>query len=218
MSSRVLETQLRQSLIAGIEALSLTLSDQQVDLLLRYLQLLIKWNKAYNLTAIRDPLAMVPKHLLDSLTIAPHITGERFIDVGAGAGLPGMVLAIVFPERYFDLLDSNGKKTRFLFQVKTELGLNNINVHHCRVEQHQVNPGYDGVLSRAFATLMDMVRGSQQLLKPGGYFYAMKGLYPEDELKQLSAMTKHYTVERCHRLSVPGDSGQRHLVVINQAS
>lgn len=212
-----MENQLRQKLTQGIEQLPLSVSEQQIDLLLQYLQLLIKWNKAYNLTAIRDPLVMIPKHLLDSLVIAPLIKGQRFIDVGAGAGLPGLVLAIVFPERQFDLLDSNGKKTRFLFQAVTELGLSNVTVHHCRVEQHKVEQAYDGVLSRAFATLEDMVAGSEQLLADDGCFYAMKGLYPEAELKQLSSMKKHYNVDNCHSLTVPGDLGERHLVVISQA-
>lgn len=212
-----MENQLRQNLISGIEKLSLPMSDEKIELLLKYLQLLIKWNKAYNLTAIRDPLAMIPKHLLDSLVVAPFLKGQRFIDVGAGAGLPGLVLAIVFPERQFDLLDSNGKKTRFLFQVKTELELDNVAVHHCRVEQHQVTKAYDGVLSRAFATLEDMINGSESLLATDGCFYAMKGLYPEEELKKLSDMKKHYNVEKCHSLSVPGELGERHLLIINQA-
>lgn len=212
-----METQLRQQLIAGINELSLSVDSDKIEQLLKYLQLLVKWNKAYNLTAIRNPVEMVSRHLLDSLTIVPYLQGQHFIDVGAGAGLPGIVLAIIYPQYQFDLLDSNGKKTRFLFQAKTELGLANVNVLHCRVEQHQLAGGYDGVLSRAFATLADMVSGSQQLLKSDGYFYAMKGVYPEAELKELSAMEKHYNVQSCYPLTVPGDLGQRHLLVIKQA-
>ena len=193
------------------------LSDEKIDLLLSYLLLLIKWNKAYNLTAVRDPSAMIKKHLLDSLTVCEFLEGERFLDVGAGAGLPGIVLAIVFPDRRFDLLDSNGKKTRFLFQVKTELGLSNISVHHTRVEQLQTSRGYDGILSRAFATLFDMVKGSEHLLANTGSFYAMKGVYPEDELKELSVKKKHYNVLACHPLSVPGEPGARHLMIIKPA-
>ena len=206
----------RKILESGIAALSLSLSEQQVQTLLAYHQLLIKWNKAYNLTAVRDPATMISRHILDSLTIAPYLKGHRFIDIGAGAGLPGIILAIVFPEYTFDLLDSNGKKTRFLFQCKTELKLANVEVHHLRVEQYLAERSYDGVLSRAFATLSDMVKGSEQLLDSGGTFYAMKGIYPEAELKELSSLEKTYTVQACHTLEVPGEPGQRHLVLLSK--
>ncbi len=192
--------------------------NEKIDGLLAYHQLLIKWNKAYNLTSVRDPLQMVSRHLLDSLVIAPYLQGQRFIDVGTGAGLPGIVLAILFPDRQFDLLDSNGKKTRFLFQVKTELALDNVTVLHCRVEQHNPELSYDGVLSRAFATLVDMVTGSEQLLSEQGHFYAMKGIYPESEieaLKKLSVSGKNYKVDACHSLQVPDEPGLRHLVMMS---
>lgn len=209
-----METSYRGILEEGIAGIGLTVSAEKIDMLLAYHELLIKWNKAYNLTAVRNPREMISRHLLDSLTIAPYLQGSHFIDVGAGAGLPGIVLAIVYPEKKFDLLDSNGKKTRFLFQAKTELNLDNVEIHHCRVEQHTTQQGYDGVLSRAFATLADMVSGSKQLLKKGGRFFAMKGVYPESELKELSALEKNYTVEDCHSIRVPGDTGERHLIVI----
>ena len=211
-----MDSQFKQLLETGIDALSMSISEEKITTLLAYHQLLIKWNKAYNLTAVRDPKEMIHRHLLDSLTIAPFLEGEKFIDVGAGAGLPGIIMAIIFPERSFDLLDSNGKKTRFLFQVKMELQLDNVEVHHCRVEEHN-GQLYDGVLSRAFATLADMVEGSQQLLDTGGRFYAMKGVYPEDELKQLSQLKKSYKVEACHELSVPNDDGQRHLIILEKS-
>ncbi len=207
----------RQQLLAGIEQLSLSITDEGVDKLLGYHQLLVKWNKAYNLTAVRNPSEMIARHLLDSLSIASYLEGKRFIDVGAGAGLPGIVLAIVLADKTFDALDSNGKKTRFLFQVKTELGLENVKVHHSRVEDYQPEQLYDGILSRAFATLADMVTGSEQLLMPSGYFYAMKGVYPEEELKQLSRLPKNYTVSECHTLTVPGSEGERHLLLIGKA-
>ncbi len=212
-----MNTPYRQLLQDGINQLSLSINDHALDKLLQYHQLLVKWNKAYNLTAVRDPEQMLTRHLLDSLSIVPLLKGKRFIDVGTGAGLPGIVLAIVFPEKQFDLLDSNGKKTRFLFQVKTELGLTNVNVHNCRVESLQPEIPYEGVISRAFATLADMVRGSHQLLIETGVFYAMKGVYPEEEidaLKSLSVSGKTFKVEASQNLLVPGEAGERHLIII----
>ena len=178
-------------------------------LLLAYLQLLAKWNRAYNLTAVRDPAQMVTRHLLDSLVIAPYLSGKYLLDVGTGAGLPGVPMAIMFPERNFDLLDSNGKKARFLFQVKTGLRLDNMQVHHHRVESFQPQGRYDGVLSRAFASLVDMVSCCRHLLAPGGCFFAMKGAYPDEELEAVAALCD---VRAIHRLEVPGLHEQRHLV------
>lgn len=218
----------RNQLLAGIEALNVSkkksleefaLSHDAIDQLLTYHQLLIKWNKVYNLTAIRDAEKMLSRHLLDSLSIAEFIQGESFIDVGTGAGLPGLVLAIVFPDKNFTLLDSNGKKTRFLFQVKVELQLENVHVVHSRVEAYQPQQKFSGVISRAFATLTDMVLGSEHLLVDEGCFYAMKGVYPKDELdqlKQLSVSGKHYKVKACHPLAIPDEPGQRHLVLLDQ--
>lgn len=208
-----MKEQYKKNLDKGLAFYGLSLSDDQVAQLLAYHQLMIKWNKAYNLTAIRDPEQMIQRHLIDSLSIVKYIQGQRFIDVGTGGGLPGIVMAIIFPEREWDLLDSNGKKTRFLFQVKTELNLDNVIIHHCRVEEHHPKNLYDGVLSRAFATLLDMVNGSHQLLSDDGYFYAMKGVYPTEELR---ALPKTYKVDACHALSVPDEEGQRHLVIMSQ--
>lgn len=216
-----MENNYQNILMTGIEKLSAlypecySISNQQLDQLLAYHQLLIKWNKAYNLTAIRNPEEMISRHVLDSLSIVPFLQGKRFIDVGTGAGLPGVVLAIIFPDYIFDLLDSNGKKTRFLFQVKMELKLTNINIHHLRVEQHKPDKPYDGVLSRAFASLSDMANGCDHLVNDQGFFYAMKGVYPDDELKQLSKMKKSYTVQACHSLTVPSVNSDRHLVVFS---
>lgn len=203
----------RERLEQGVQQLDQSLTKKNTDQLLEYLVLLDKWNKAYNLTAVRDPFAMVSRHLLDSLSIAPLIQGERLIDVGSGGGLPGIVLAILNPEKKIDLLDSNGKKTRFLFQVKTTLGLDHVDVHHCRVESHQPTQAYDGVVSRAFATLVDMVKGSQHLLSEEGRFFAMKGLYPQQELSELE---KGYKVEACHELTVPFEEGKRHLIELSR--
>lgn len=210
----------RHALVAGIEALQLEVKDEQVTQLLAYHQMLAKWNKAYNLTAIRDPLQMISRHLLDSLTIAPYLQGNRFIDVGTGAGLPGVVLAIVFPYRQFDLLDSAGKKTRFLVQVVNELKLDNVGVRQSRAEDFVPDQLYDGVISRAFASLADMVAVSGHLLAPDGLFYCMKGRYPTDEieqLKKLSSDEKNYMVRDCHTLRVPGDEGERHLLLLSRS-
>lgn len=206
-----MDKQLATDLQRGCDALELSLDPAQSDLLLDYLGLLIKWNKAYNLTAVRDPGQMVSRHLLDSLVIAPHISGQRLIDVGTGAGLPGVPMAIMFPQREFHLLDSNGKKTRFLFQVKTALRLDNMTVHHERVESFRPERPFNAVLSRAFASLQDMMAGCRHLLTPEGRFLAMKGVYPTDELEAIKAQ---YDLQAVYPLAVPGLAEQRHLVEI----
>jgi len=185
----------------------------QRDQLLAYLKLLISWNKAYNLTAIRDPAQMIALHLLDSLTVLPHVTGEHLIDVGTGAGLPGIPLAIMYPDKQFTLLDSNGKKTRFLFQVRCHLGLTNVTEIQSRVEQHQPRECYDAVLSRAFTSIADMVDKCHHLLAAQGVFLAMKGKFPQSELSEVA---KDYKVETSHTLQVPGVEGERHLIVIGR--
>ncbi len=204
-----LEANWRGQLARGCAELGVAVSEAQLDALCDYLALLEKWNRAYNLTAVRDPAEMVYKHLLDSIAIAPLICGQRLIDVGTGAGLPGIPLAILFPEREFHLLDSNGKKTRFLFQVKTALGLDNIAVHCTRVEAFAPPQRYDAVLSRAFASLADMVAGCRHLLVPRGYFLAMKGVYPQVELDAIAYTCDIVAVTQ---VAVPGLSEQRHLV------
>ena len=193
----------------GCEALGLAPDSAQQERLLDYLALLLKWYSAYNLTSVRDPAQMVTRHLLDSLAVAPHLRGEHVIDVGTGAGLPGVPLAIMFPGTRFALLDSNGKKTRFLFQVKTALCLDNMQVHHARVESFRPPAPYDAVLSRAFASLADMVASCRHLLAPQGCFLAMKGAYPAQEIAQLAPA---YAVTAVHELSIPGLDEQRHLV------
>lgn len=204
-----MDDQLTTELQRGCDALELSVSAQQRALLLDYLALLVKWNKAYNLTAVRLPSRMVARHLLDSLAIFPHIDGQRLIDVGTGAGLPGVPMAILYPQREFHLLDSNGKKTRFLFQVKTALGLDNMTVHHARVESFRDERAFDAVLSRAFASLEDMVEGCRHLAGDQGRFLAMKGALPEQELASVEAS---FEIAAVHTLNVPGLDEQRHLV------
>jgi 16S rRNA (guanine527-N7)-methyltransferase len=198
-------------LVSGAQQLGLNLEPRQIEQLMAYLRLFEKWNHTFNLSAIREPEAMVKLHLLDSLSIAPLLRGEHFIDVGTGGGLPGIPLAIQFPQRSFTLLDSAGKKTRFLFQVKQDLGLDNVAVENKRVEQYRPSPRFDGVISRAFASLQDMVKSCSHLLNETGRFWAMKGQVPVAELKEIQ---KHCTIEHCHNLQVPGVEAQRCLLVI----
>lgn len=203
----------KSQLKTGLKKLNIELSDDKIELLLAYHALLVKWNKAYNLTAVRDPEEMIRRHLLDSLSIIPYVTGDRILDVGTGPGLPGIPLAICFPEKTLVLLDSNGKKTRFLTQAKIELGLTNMTPVQSRIESFSSEP-FDSITSRAFATLKDMVDGSIHLLKENGFFYAMKGLYPTDEISELDNRT---TVVDCFALHVPGEEAERHLVKIQKS-
>jgi 16S rRNA (guanine527-N7)-methyltransferase len=181
--------------------------------LLRYLALLHKWNRAYNLTAVREPEAMVTRHLLDSLAVLPHLRGEHFIDVGTGAGLPGIPLAIARPGLRFDLLDSNGKKMRFVTQAIAELGLTNARALQHRVEDWRPQLGYDGVLARAFSSLAEMAECCGHLLAADGRLLALKGILPTAEM---AALPSGYRVAGWHRLQVPGESGERHLVEIRR--
>ncbi|SMF17562.1 16S rRNA m(7)G-527 methyltransferase [Alteromonadaceae bacterium Bs31] len=195
------------------QVLSIPLEEPQLEQLWSYFELFSKWNKTYNLSAIREGQDIITKHLLDSLSIAPYIEGTRFIDVGTGGGLPGIPLAIAFPERHFTLLDSAGKKTRFLFQVKQALKLDNVQIENRRVESFAPQPLYDGVVSRAFASLKDMCSCCQHLIKEDGKFFAMKGVFPDHELSELE---KHYIVDASHQLQVPGLEGERCLVVLRR--
>jgi 16S rRNA (guanine527-N7)-methyltransferase len=201
---------LRQRLVAGLQAMQLELPESVVNGLLAYLALLVKWNRAYNLTAVRDPQEMVTRHLLDSLSLVPHLYGERIIDVGTGGGLPGIPLSLVFPERDFTLLDANGKKTRFLVQAKAELGLDNVTVVHSRVEAYHPEQPYDGVITRAFASVADILRDSRHLLADDGQMMAMKGTVPEEEL---AALPEGFHLLEVIGLEVPGlEQEQRHLI------
>ncbi|MEZ6931487.1 MULTISPECIES: 16S rRNA (guanine(527)-N(7))-methyltransferase RsmG [Aeromonas] len=187
----------------------IVITDTQKTQLVQLVELLHKWNKAYNLTSVRDPDAMLVKHILDSLVVSPHLHGERFIDVGTGPGLPGLPLAIINPDKQFVLLDSLGKRISFIRQVIQELGLTNVTPVKSRVEEYQPEVGFDAVLSRAFASLEDMLSWCHHLPSPEGSFLALKGQYPEQELAQLPANIR---LVACHELRVPELEGERHLL------
>ncbi|EMW6554551.1 16S rRNA (guanine(527)-N(7))-methyltransferase RsmG [Citrobacter werkmanii] len=189
----------------------ISLTDHQKNQLIAYVDMLYKWNKAYNLTSVRDPNEMLVRHILDSIVVAPYLKGGRFIDVGTGPGLPGIPLSIVRPEAHFTLLDSLGKRIRFLRQVQHELGLTNITPVQSRVEEFPSEPPFDGVISRAFASLNDMVSWCHHLPGQNGRFYALKGQLPEEEIASLPA---EFSVESVEKLRVPQLDGERHLVVI----
>jgi len=194
-----------------LENAGISLPENQKQQLVGYVELLHKWNKAYNLTSVRDPDEMLVRHILDSIVVEPHLQGTRFIDVGTGPGLPGIPLAIVRPDAHFTLLDSLGKRVRFLRQVQHELRLDNITPVQSRVEDFPAEPGFDGVISRAFASLTDMVNWCHHLPAEQGRFYALKGLRPDDEITALPAA---FSVEEIIRLQVPALDGERHLVII----
>ncbi|MEJ2042723.1 MAG: 16S rRNA (guanine(527)-N(7))-methyltransferase RsmG [Reinekea sp.] len=192
-----------------VTGLGLLLSESTVERLLAYHALLVKWNKAFNLTSVRDASEMIDRHLIDSLSILPFIGDGELLDVGTGPGLPGMVIALTRPELPVWLLDSNGKKTRFLNQVKMSLGVDNVTVIHERLESWQPEQYFLQITSRAFATLSDMVSFSRHLLADDGRFLAMKGVYPDQELAALPTDIEVFSVKP---LNVPGTDGQRHLV------
>jgi len=198
----------------GLAQMGVALSDSQQAQLLAFLALLNKWNKAYNLTAVRDEQVMVSRQLLDSLSIMPWVTTDHLLDVGAGGGLPGIPLAIVFPDKRFTLLDSNGKKTRFLNQCVLELGLANVDVIHGRAEDCQPEQPFSQISSRAFTALENLVSWCGSLLANDGQFLAMKGLYPDDEV---AALPEGWQVESSHSLKVPGADGERHLLIVTRA-
>lgn len=203
----------RRQLQEGLAAMELDLSEQTQSQLLAFLALLNKWNRAYNLTAVRDPREMVSRQLLDSLSILPFIKAERVLDVGSGGGLPGIPLAIVFPQRRFTLLDSNGKKTRFLNQCVLELGLDNVEVIHGRAEDCQPEQPFRQITSRAFTALANLVNWCGPLLQDDGEFLAMKGLFPDDEVVDLPA---GWRVASHQALVVPGCTGERHMLILER--
>lgn len=199
----------------GAARMGTPLTAEQEERLLAYLALLLKWNRVYNLISRREADNLVALHLLDSLSVLPYISGSRVVDVGSGAGLPGIPLAIMRPDCHFTLLDSNGKKGRFRTQATIELGLENVEVMSARAEEYQPAAKFDQVISRAFATIADMLSVAGHLAAAGGRFLAMKGLYPHQELAELPA---GYRLEAVHTLEVPLLGAERHLAILARAA
>ena len=202
---------LQTQLAAGVAALGLALPQGAEERLLAYLALLDKWNRVYNLTAVRETERMVSHHLLDSLAAVPYFTGQTVLDVGSGGGFPGIPLAIARPELQVTLIDSIAKKTAFLLQAKAELGLVNLHVVTSRVEDYRPESGFDVITSRAFSDLRAFVALTRPLLNPGGRWLAMKGLMPHEEIASLPLLVK---VSANHALHVPGLDASRHLIVL----
>jgi 16S rRNA (guanine527-N7)-methyltransferase len=197
----------------GLAELGLALPDATQGKLLAFRDLLLKWNKTYNLTALRDPEQAISHHLLDSLSILPHIGDGTLLDVGAGGGLPGIPLAIARPELSVSMVDTVQKKVTFLRQAAIELGLKNVTAHHARVEE--MSGQYAQISSRAFAELKLFVELTRHLLAPGGRWLAMKGIRPDDEIAALPA---DIVVEQVIRLHVPGLDAERHLIILKAGS
>lgn len=208
----------------GIESMGLVVSTDTQDRMLDYVSLLHKWNKAFNLSAVREPEQMISRHLLDSLSLIPLIKDlmaqavaksgpVQVMDVGTGPGLPGIPLALNFPDAEFVLLDSNGKKTRFVRQAVLELGINNVNVENTRIESYQSPKQLDIVVSRAFSSLADFAAGCAHLCGPETRLLAMKGLLPVDELAALPA---GWQVSRTVAVDVPGTDAERHIIELRK--
>lgn len=197
---------LKKKLINLIDQTDLSINCQQIDQLINYVEMLNKWNKAYNLTAVRDPNEMLIKHIMDSLVVSPYLVGSTFIDVGTGPGLPGIPLAIINPDKQFDLVDSLGKRIRFLKQVQFELKLTNIQPIQSRIEEYNQKK-FDGVISRAFASLQDMLTWCKHLPNEQGLFYALKG-------SDLDSIPEGFTLKQDIKLTIPELNAERRLMII----
>ena len=196
----------------GLAAFDLPVDhDLLAEQLTRYLAELHKWNRAYNLTAVRDPLEMLPKHIFDSLAAVPFVAGGRIADVGTGAGLPGIPLALCYPQKHFTLLDANGKKTRFVQRAVNQLQLTNVEVVQHRAEDYQPEQPFDTVFCRAFTSLATFVERCAGMLAAGGRLIAMKGRYPDDEVAELPV---GWRVAETQPLAVPGIDGERHILTL----
>ncbi len=198
--------------MAGLAALRLEIDEGRRSALLRYLRLLEKWNRVYALSGVREPEAMLARHLLDCLAILPYLAGHRFLDLGSGAGLPGMVLALAEPSHRWVLLEPNARKVRFLTQVLIELQPGGIEVVHSRAEAYRPEQRFDTIVTRAVAALTMVVRWAAPLMAPGGRLLVMKGRYPREEIAALDASVP---APRVQRLAVPGLVSERHLIQID---
>lgn len=204
---------LLQQLQEMLDQTDLKVTDFQKKQLVQLVELLNKWNKAYNLTSVRDPKQMLVKHIMDSIVVSPHLQGKRLIDVGTGPGLPGLPLAILNPDKQFVLLDSLGKRLRFIRQALLELGLKNVTAVQSRVEEYQPDEKFDVVLSRAFASLQDMLFWCKHLPNEAGHFLALKGQFPEQEIAQLD---EGFEFIESISLQVPKLEGERCLVKVKR--
>jgi 16S rRNA (guanine527-N7)-methyltransferase len=202
---------LSAQLVKGLHSLGLQVTQEQQKSLLDFVALLVKWNRVYNLTAVREADKMLTRHILDSLSILPYLKGPRIIDVGSGPGLPGIPLAIVKPDFQFVLLDSNRKKTRFMQQAKTELHLDNVKVECARAENFHPAESFDSVISRAFASLSQIVAWSSHYCRENTALFAMKGAVSETEIAELP---KSFEIKAMHKLDYPGLDADRYLVEI----
>lgn len=209
IATSTLNNELQHLLREIIAKLTIELTTTAQQKILAYLALLQHWNATHNLTAVRDPREMMIRHIADSLAVQPFLTGHYFVDVGTGAGLPGIPLALALPDSHWTLLDSQGKKTRFLMQAKAQLGLTNITVVQARVETYIQQPLADGIITRAFSDLREIVSKTHHLLAPGGKLWAMKGVYPRDELRDFDASSYHV-----YPLQVPYLAEARHLLCL----
>lgn len=207
-----LELNLSEKLKTLLNSTALCITDQQKQRLVRLVLLLHKWNKAYNLTSVRDPMEMLVKHILDSIVVSPYLQGSHFIDVGTGPGLPGLPLAIVNSDKHFVLLDSLGKRISFIRNAVRELALTNVEPVLSRVEEYRPEQKFDGVLSRAFASLKDMTLWCRHLPAERGLFYALKGQYHADEVKELA---ENVRVQQIIPLDIPDLVGERHLILLS---
>ncbi|WP_395338975.1 16S rRNA (guanine(527)-N(7))-methyltransferase RsmG [Ningiella sp. W23] len=204
---------LKSQLSRYIQSVNLSISDDKIDKLIAFVLLIHKWNKAYNLSAVREPEQMLVKHIMDALVVSPHVKGQEITDVGTGPGLPGIPLAIVLPEKSFTLIDSLGKRIRFIKQVCFELNIHNVQAIHTRVENLDKGTLFDTVLSRAFASLDDMLNWCAHLVDNQGEFLALKGQLHQDELRNIKG---NFIITDTVALNVPNLNAERHLVKIKK--
>jgi 16S rRNA (guanine527-N7)-methyltransferase len=205
--------EMNKLLVSALKENNMSVPAAEQQKLVSYLALMLKWNKVFNLTSITDPRDMVYLHIIDSLAVNPFLHGKRLLDVGTGAGLPGIPLAIMNPDQHWVLLDKNSKKTRFLTQTAAELKLTNVEAVHSRSEDFHTSHCFDSILSRALGTIHMFAESTRHLLCPDGMLIAMKGKYPQEELDDLPV---NFTVKDITRLDIKGMDIERHIVRINK--